>query len=244
MNAELAEKIERYLNGEMQPPEGRDFELQLSADEGLRKELELYKSINTTMNAPPSEEELRRTLQQMNRKYFPGGAKLMQGAFKKWMAVAAAVTVIVFGAVYFLISGKPSTEKLYARYAEPVSLDVQLRGSSADSLAQKAAAEFNKKNYAAATPLLEQYLLQRPDDAQMKFSLGVAYTETRNHERADKLFAVMASGNSAFAETAKWWFALSALKQNDKAQCRERLGNILSTSPYYTRAKELLKELD
>ncbi len=243
MNPEITEKIESYLNDEMQPEERRDFELQLATDIELQKSFELYNSINKTMSATPNENELNETLQQMNRKYFAGGSKLRQGSYKKWKAAAAAVIVIDFGAVYFLSSGKPSAEKLYAEFAQPPALNIQMRGTATDSLAQNAAASFNKKEYNTAKPLLQQYVQLQPENMQMEFSLAVCYLETGNYSQAELAFSAIALTQSAYKETAKWWLALSSLKQNDYGKCRDALNLIPQTSPYYTRAKELLGKL-
>jgi len=243
MRPELTEKIERYLNNEMQPQERNDFELQLSSDEELRNSFELYRSIDTTMNATAKEKELRQSLQQMNRKYFAEAGNVKQGRFKKWLAAAAAVLVIVFGAVYFLSSGKPSAEKLYAEFAQPPALNIQMRGTATDSLAQKAATAFNSKNYSDALPLIRAYIEQQPHDIQMTFSEAICYLETGKYKEAESRFSAFLISQTAYAETAKWWLALSSLKQNDFSKCRNTLNLITQTSPYYARAKELLEKL-
>jgi len=243
MSPELTEKIERYLNNEMQPQERADFELQLSADEALRNSLELYRSIDTTMSVSTKEKELRQSLQQMNRRYFAEGSNVKQEQFKKWLAVAAAVLVIIFGAVYFLSPGKSSAEKLYAEFAQPPALNIQMRGTATDSLAQKAAAAFNSKNYSEALPLIRAYIEQQPHDIQMTFSEAICYLETGKYKEAERRFLAFLISQTAYAETAKWWLALSSLKQNDYSKCRDTLNLITQTSPYYTRAKELLGKL-
>lgn len=243
MKPEWIDKTERYLGAEMDAGERTDFEAELSSNEELRKDFELYNSINKTMSASPNENKLRETLQQMNKKYFAGGAVVKKGSFKTWMAVAATLLLLLAAGFYFLFPTKPSVEKLYAQFAVHDPLSIQQRGNAADSLATNAANTFNDKHYIEALPLLQQYLQQQPDDIQVRFSLAVCYMETGAYMDAEKIFSAMASGQTAYAETARWYLALMALKQKDISQCRTYLEKITATSPYFTKAKELLGKL-
>jgi len=243
MKPEIIVTIEQYLNDEMSPHERKDFESRLAADEELRKDLELYNSINTTMSASPNEDALRKTLEQMNKKYFAGSAPVRKISLKKWLAVAASLVIIVATGLYFLLGNKPSAEKLYALYAQHDALNIQLRGDAADSIKEKAATAFNNKNYSTALPLLESSLQQQPADAPIQFSLAICYLETAKYNEAEKIFLQMETGQSAYADAAKWYLALTALKQNDLVKCRSRLNSIASSSAYYTKAKQLLEKL-
>jgi tetratricopeptide (TPR) repeat protein len=242
MKPETVEQIEQYLHDEMQPQERKDFELRLAADEELRKEFELYNSINTTMSASPNENALRKTLEQMNKKYFAEDTVVRKGSFKKWLAVAASLVFIIAISFYFL-SNKPSAEKLYAQYAQHEALNIQLRGNAVDSLKEKAAIAFNNKNYNGALPLLETSLQQQPGDVQIQFSLAICYLEAGKFIDAEKIFLQIETGQSAYADAAKWYLALTALKQNDLVKCRSRLNSISSSSAYFTKAKGLLEKI-
>jgi len=243
MKPEWIDKIERYLGAEMDAGERMDFEAALSSNAELRNDFTLYNSINKTMSASPNENELRETLQQMNKKYFAGGAVVKKGSFKTWIAVAASLLLLLAAGLYFLFPAKPSSEKLYAQFAVHDPLNIQQRGSSADSLATDAANKFNDKHYIEALPLLQKYLQQQPDDIQVKFSLAICYMETGAYMDAEKIFSATASGQTAYAETAQWYLALMALKQKNIDPCRTYLEKITATSPYFTRAKELLGKL-
>jgi len=262
MNPEITDKIERYLNDEMQPQERRDFELQLQNDEELKNNFDLYNSINNTMKAEEvsdDENKLKATLQQLNRKYILQGSKLKHGNFRKWIAAAAAVVIIVLGTVYFLSDKSMSAEKLYAANADHAPIKIQLRGNTADSLAGMAADKFNNKQYNGALPLLQAYLKQQsdsaaltlpqaylkqlPGDIQMRFSLGICYLELDRFADAEQIFSAIAAGQTAYAETANWYLALTALKQKDITKCRSILNSIPPTSAWFTKAKALFEKL-
>ena len=246
MNPEITDKIEQYLNDEMPPQERTDFEWQLQNNAALKNNFDLYNSINNTMKAEEvseDENELAKTLQQLNRKYILPGSQVKQGNFRKWMAAAAAVLILIFGGIYFFSDKNMSTEKLYASYAEHAPVKIQLRGNTADSFAGMAADKFNNKQYAEALPLLEQYSKQQPGDIQMIFSLGICYLETNRFTDAEKTFSTIAAGLTAYSETATWYLALTALKQKDIKKCRSILNSIPQTSAWYTKAKALLEKL-
>jgi tetratricopeptide (TPR) repeat protein len=245
MNPEITDKIERYLDDEMQPQERSDFELQLQNDKELKNNFDLYNSINNTMKAEEvSEEEnkLAATLQQLNRKYILMG-KVRHGDFRKWIAVAAAVLILVFGAIYFLSDKSMSAEKLYAANADHAPIKIQLRGNTADSLGGMAADKFNNKQYNKALPLLQAYIKQQPGDIQMIFSLGICYLEVDRFTDAEQIFSSIATGQTAYTETANWYLALTALKQKDIVKCRSLLNSIPQTSAWFTKAKTLLEKL-
>ncbi len=237
------DKAERYLDGEMNAGERTEFESELSANAALRKDLELYNSINKTMSGTPNENELRDTLQQMNKKYFAGGGVVKKGLFKKWLAVAALLILLISIGFYFLFPAKPSAEKLYAEYAKHDLLNIEQRGNTADPLATEAAGKFNNKEFIEALPLLQQYLQQHPDDIQVKFSIGICYLETGAYLDAEKIFSATAAGQTAYTGPARWYLVLTALKQKDMVTCKERLKNIAASSPYFTKAKALLEKL-
>lgn len=246
MNPEITDKIERYLNDEMQPQERTDFELQLQNDGALKNNFDLYNSINNTMKAEEvsdEENKLAASLQQLNRKYILQGGKLKQGNFKKWIAAAAAVLILVFGAIYFLDDKNMSAEKLYAGYAKHAPLKIQLRGNIADSLAGMAADKFNNKQYYEALPMLQEYVKQQPGDIQMNFSLGICYLELNRFTDAEQIFSTIATGQTAYTETANWYLALTALKQKDIVKCKSILNSISQTSAWFTKAKTLLEKL-
>lgn len=246
MEEALLQKIDQYLHNEMPPHERTAFELQIAGNDELRNYIQLYTAIDKTMqakNTSPNENELRQTLQQMNRKYFTDGGIVKQGSFKKWLAIAASVIIVIAVGIYFLFPGKPDAERLYAQFAKHDALNIQLRGNKADTVAQNAAVAFNKKEYPAALPLLENYVQLQADDIQMKFSLAICYMETDKYNEADTIFTTIAAGQTAYAATAQWYKALLALKQKDYTKCRAVLNTIPASSSYAAKAKELLEAL-
>lgn len=244
MKAETIEIIEQYLNNELTSEQRKDFELQLTSNNDLLNDFELYKSINTTMSATSNENELRQTLQQMNKKYFAENtAVVKKGRFNKWLVIAASVIFITAVSLYFILNSKLSSEQLYADYVQHSPLHIQMRGNESDASAQKAAAEYNNKQYKAALLSIETYLKMQPEDIQMKFAAAVCYLETGKYTEGEKIFSTIAGGQTAYTDAAKWYLAMTALKQNDFEKCRSNLKGIPISSSYFTKAKELLEKL-
>jgi hypothetical protein len=60
---------------------------------------------------------------------------------------------------------------------------------------------------------------------------------------AEQIFSSIATGQTAYTETANWYLALTALKQKDIVKCRSLLNSIPQTSAWFTKAKTLLEKL-
>lgn len=246
MNETDLEKAEQYLDNSMPDAERTEFELRIAADEELRNYVQLYSSIDKTMrteNTSPGENELRQTLQQMGKKYFAGEGNVKQGSFKKLLAIAASVILVISVGIYFFMQSKPDAEKLYAQFAQHDPVNIQLRGSADDSLAQLAAGKFNAKQYYEALPLLQQYLAKQPGDVQMKFSEAICYMELNKNKEAYAVFSELASGSTAYAAAAQWYQALLALREKEFTKCRGILNSIPSSSSFFKKAQELKEKL-
>ena len=246
MNETDLEKTAQYLDNGMTDAGRKEFELQMAADEELRNYVQLYSSIDKTMKTEktsPGENELRQTLQHMGKKYFSGEGKVKQMSFKKLLAVAASVIIIISAGIYFWMQSEPSEEKLYAEFAQHEAINIQSRGSADDSLAQQAAGKFNSRNYIEALPALQVYLTKQPGDVQMRFSEAICYLELNKNKEADAIFSELASGNTAYAAEAQWYRALLALKEKDITKCRSILNSIPTSSSFYTKAQKLKVKL-
>lgn len=246
MNEAELEKAGQYLDNEMSPGERKEFELQIANNAELLNYIQLHTSIDHTMkteNSSPGENELRQTLQQMGKKYFAGEGNVKRGGFKKWLAIAASVIIVVSAGIYFWIQSKPPAEKLYAQFAQHEAINIQLRGVADDSLVQLAADKFNGKHYYEALPVLQQYLAKQPTDIQMRFSEAICYMELNKNKEADAIFSELASGNSAYSAAAQWYQALLALKQKDITKCRSILISIPQSSSFFAKAQELKGKL-
>ena len=252
MQNELFEKIELYLNNELKGEELRLFEEQLENDEKLREQVVLYKTIGNEMRQQMSgnedEEQLKRTLADLNKKYFhqPGSSAgvLSLNKRRRWMFAAAAILLLLIAGVYwYFFTGSKGNETLYAQYAIHQPLSFQRGGKDTSGILQDAIAAYNNKKFKEALIYLDLYLRKDSTDAELVLAKNICLTETGNPEQAIVGFDQLAEENKIFKYQALWYKALAYLKQNDKAGCKKILGSIPADADTYPKAKKLLQEL-
>jgi predicted Zn-dependent protease len=242
------EHIEKYLGGELSRDEMQAFEIRLQNDKAFAEVFAMYKMIEGEMIETADERQLKEKLSGISQKYFDtsADAKIISLTTnrKKWWLYAAAAAVIV---TLFIV--KPwqdkalTNEQLYAQYAVPEELPAVVRGANDDSLLIKATTLFNQKNYAAALPLLDSIIKQKPGEAQLQLSLGICLTQTGKFESAINIFDSLAAKESSYKYEAMAWKAFAFLKQDKREECIAALKLITADAANYEKAKELIRKL-
>ena len=247
MKAFAHDMICRYLDGDMKGDELLAFQEQLLQDGDLQQEVALVKEVNETlkMKLHPDENELalRNTLQEMRGAYFSENqatAKIIPLKHFRWVMAAAAVFI---AAIILTIWSPWSKGNLYQQYASLEMPGVAQRGDPADSLLKIATTHFNDKRFAQAIPLFETMLKNDPQNAYLHYYFGVALLQNGQTDRSRNELEQLHNGASLFRDDAAFYLALSYLKEQDKAQCREWLNKIPADAPIHGKAQELLKKL-
>ena len=245
------EQIERYLAGELSNEEVQAFELRLQTDSEFAENFTLYQSIQNEMQSDEDEASLKEELWRHTKKYFgeeeKGGKVIPMGPVRKkrWVyaAVAAAACIALLLVFRPWQDNRLSNDELYAQNAVPEDLPTTMRGGNDDSLRARAAALYNKKDFAAALPLLDSITKYNPGEAQLQLALGICYLQTNNFEMAITKFDSLAAGQSIYHYDAFAWKAYVYLKQNNKEACIAALKQIPADAPNYGKAEKLIKEL-
>jgi tetratricopeptide (TPR) repeat protein len=239
------EKIELYLANEMDAAEKAVFEQELTENEDLKETYLLYVSIQNTMkqDVNADKEGFQKIINEQQQKHFNTNKQFKkQAPIRKLLFIglsAAAIIAIMFTFFPRGSAGKKSNEELYAYYAKVDAVDEITRGNN-DSLFNMAAQLFNQKKYAESAKLFEKI---QSNNAQVQFILGIAYTETKEFDKAVTYFNEVLKGNSVFKEKAYWHKAMVYLKKNETEKCKEQLKSISKESDYYDEAQQLLKEI-
>lgn len=243
------EQIEKYLGGELAPDELQAFEIRLQNDIAFAEVFAMYKSIESEMNEPEDEKELRKTLSGISQKHFdtatPAKVITLKNHRNKWLlyATAAAASIII---LLFLKPWQQKTlnnDQLYAQYATVQDLPAVVRGSNDDSLLLKATTFYNQAKYTAALVLLDSITRQKPSEAQLQLALGICFLETGKFDSAINRFNKLAVLESVYRYDAIEWKGLAYLKQNKTADCIAALKSIPADAANYTKAKELIEKL-
>lgn len=237
--------IARYAEGDMTAEEQLAFEQELAANVSLQEQLALYHEVHSLLKQHFHKDEqqvqLEETLQQMRGEFFRGAsnpAKVV--SINRYLRYAVGVAALF---LVTLFVWQPWKTDLFEEYAATRMINPTERGENADSLLQHAAVAFNKKDYPAASTLLEKVVKLHPEDAFSSFYYGVALLHTGQTMPSRMILGAIYDGESVFKYEAAFYIALTYLKDEDKLLCREWLQKIPADAANYTKAQELLKKL-
>src|SRR5262249_37179775 len=147
----------RYVDGELDAAEQREFEAQLERDPSLAGEVALYRELKATLTERLGPDDtamvLRERLSTLNKEYFRTATRARRLPMGRWApGMAAAVLFIVATLLLW-----PSDHKtFYQRLGDTQMVGLTERGDPADTLMQEAAGYFNRKEFVKALPLLDR----------------------------------------------------------------------------------------
>lgn len=238
------ERIDRYLNGEMEAVEKQAFDVEVAANAQLAEELALQKDMVDFLRRKDRRAVLQNELKNIGNDYFksaPETAKVVQMPRQRlrWVMIASAAAVIALLLVWqFLL---PSN--LYDQYAvyAPLALTEKSATTTVDWSTTEVA--FNSRDYKTAATQLTQYLTEYPNDQLARLYLGICKMELDKPDEARQIFQSFANADASIKDYADWYLALSYLKADDEIASRKALQVITPASSLYEQAQALLKKL-
>lgn len=247
-NQETYEQIERYLQGALEGEELLRFERALDEDAALAEEVKLQRSVSNLL----SEEgvgELDQKLSELRGEYAAEGPKLLP--FRKMWFVAAAVLVLGIAYIgFFKTAGLIDGEQLYISYFEPYPADNAVRSQGADSTQidqlKTALDAYSKGDLEEAARGFLGYLYLQETDARASFYLGVTLLSQGYADKAEAtLGAVAERSDSIYSDPARWYYALSLIRQGKRSSARKELQKLSRNAKGKFRklADDLIEEL-
>jgi Tetratricopeptide repeat len=212
------DRINSYLDGEMDATEKTAFEAVMQEDAGLKNEVTLLQEVNETlrMKLHPGKNEtaLLHTMEDLRGEYFPGRKVHRIVPFRRtgWMAAAAAVFILV---IMFAI-WQPWQKDLYRQYADTEMPAVAERGGPADVLLKQATEYFNHKDYAGAITACKAILKDDPQNTYVQYYYAIALMQNNQVNDSRNGLMLLFKGESLFKYNAAFYLALSYLKENNK----------------------------
>ncbi len=237
--------LHNYFNGLLPPEEARDVEARAASDPAFGEEFTLRKEMEAFPRKEAEREAMVDLLKTVGKDYFKDEIaetpqfKVVRNNLRRWIALAASITLVAAAIWFFTRSGGMPTYQQYAQH-EPLSFTVM-----GDNLVSKTDAEtnFEQKDFGKALAALDQVLAAEPDNIKAKFYRGICLIELDRSAEARTVFEPLAAGNSAFKEDAAWYVALSYLQEKNTGACKAALMKIDSGSIHYKAAQEMLKGL-
>lgn len=236
--------FENYLLGELSKEEIVAFETRLETDSKFKESFNTYKEL-TSFLEHKFENEAASTAFQTNLKnisiaYFDKQESPVKSIkFKPWLYATAASVVLLISIVLFNNLSTP----VYSDYANYDSISLTVRGEQ-DALLHTAENAFNAKDFAKAEEAFKSLMVLDKDNVELQFYRGVANVELNKFETAEKLLLSLSKGQSVYKNKAKWYLALSNLKQEEYDECIEILKTIPEDADEYKQAQKLIKKLD
>ncbi|MCB0644647.1 MAG: tetratricopeptide repeat protein [Phaeodactylibacter sp.] len=245
-NLNLQEKIDRFLEGEMEASERQSFEQEIQENPEARELLQLNQALAETL-ADQQETQLIEAIQSVRAARTSTGntAKIVpfQTRLLRWAAIALVLIAVGIGFRYFVNPDTPET--LFAANFEGKQMQVTEMSAATDALLQEGTERYNTGQYQAAAERLQSYLQAEPEHWEVQLYLGNALLQAGQADDARVVYQKIVSSGSSYAEPAEWQSALSFLKSGKTAQAKAALQSIADRPghSYQKKASNLLKRL-
>jgi len=243
MSEAREKQISDYLESKMSETSRQAFEKKLSEDSELAEEVRDLQSLEQALQAAGMDDlisDMHNWELEINQTQ-SGGI-----IWKKLLAVAAIITLILVPALYLFNSQKPTSEELFLSYYEPYDELITTRGNvdSLNLLLIDGMDAYNQGAYQECSDLLVSYLELNPEAYRVALYLAIAQLELNLQEEAELNF-LKAQEDPVFKQQAEWYQALSYLKFSETKKAKVVLKSIANSKNHYRKnqADRLLKDL-
>ena len=238
------ERIDRYLNGEMDTAEKQSFEAALAGDAQLAKDLAVQRDMAHFLQRQTQKSALQAQLKTVGGDYFiqhraPG--KIIPLPRKRLVGIASAVAAVAV--ILLLLWQFWSAPSLFDEFAKHPPLALSSKSAGPTNWAETETA-FQSGDYAKAETQLAQYTTRFPEDGLARVYLGICKMELNKTAEARLIFQGFADADASLKDFADWNLALNELKSGNDAACRTALKAIAPASSFFDRAQLLLSRLD
>ncbi|MEM7549579.1 MAG: tetratricopeptide repeat protein [Bacteroidota bacterium] len=250
MKKDYQDLIEKYLEGDLEGIELKNFEKKLENIPELKREITLQKEIREAL-LEKDVDEFRTKLQTFKK---VGGIEKQKSnpstlTISLLYKVAASVLLILSSAlvVFLIFFNKPSNHELFNEYFIPYDNLVVSRGSSSENpQLNKAMSLYDIGKYRKAIEAFKN--TKQENSVVASFYMGVSYLSIGDTENSiNKFSEVIESDNEILAEVAMWYKALAMIKKEDVEAAKKILKQLTTSENsrfYRDRAESLLNELN
>lgn len=236
--------FENYLAEELSDKERINFEDKIKSDKDFKISFSLYKETSRFLDNKFKNEANRiafkKNLEKISDNYFEKNVSIKKTSrFKPWHYSIAASLLLIFS-VYFYQNTKTPTYNDFANYN---AIELATR-SNQDHLIIEAEKAFNTKNFDIANSIFTQLLEKDENNTEIKLYNAFSLIELNNFTEADAVLKEISNGESTYREKAKWYLALSKLKQKEYDSCKVILETIPASANEYSDAQKLLSKLE
>jgi tetratricopeptide (TPR) repeat protein len=261
------EQIQKYLDNELEESEKIAFEQEIAENEMLAQEVALFQKLPQYIGEGQSPDvdletehpqfkaylkvflsdeskQLENELENIGTAFLQNEnqetSNKVVAIYSRWKVLsAAAVVLVLFGSLWFLMKPTSSTA-LYSSYVQHDAIILNQRGNE-DEISKNAEELYNQGNYEAAIPLLLKVNEQNLN-FDVLLALGVSYLELDDYDNALAQFEAIGQSDAIIKDKALWYEAATYLKQNNRDLARQKLLQLQEEYPFF-KAKETKKIL-
>jgi tetratricopeptide (TPR) repeat protein len=239
--------ISKYLAGELDALTAARFEEDLSQNETLRRELELYKDIDDAL-ADTEVMELRMQLREMQTQLNPEIYGSSKTRYRRATRIAVAASLLVLlGFSTLNLFRFSATQKLLDKYYQPYEVTSTNRSGSSDAnlVLRDALEKYQAHEYGEAVVLFEKVLEKNPEQMGTQLYSGISNFEIAEYQKAGKSFTkVIEHNDNLYIEQAKWYLGFCYLKTEETDKAIKQFSEIAKSNSFYSeKAKAILKKL-
>lgn len=240
--------ISKYLEGELNPIQTKDFEKALIQDHELKEELDLRREVDEAL-ADTEVLDLRAQLNEIHEELRPQIIRRTRQASKRVLryAVAASVAVIISLGTYTLFFKTVNNNKIVSQFYKPYDVTLVNRSANEDlsGVIRNALFMYENQEYREAIGLFEQILDSNPKIIASHFYSGVSYLEIEEFNNAGISFSkVLSHNDNLYIEQAEWYLGMVFLFTDQKDKAKKQFQKIKNDDGYYSKkAGKILRKL-
>lgn len=238
------EKIDPYLDGELNEEEKAAFEKSVEQDPQLEEEVRqnmLLREVVETAYQENLRAHIRTWKSEGSKNSDRQVATIRRLGYR--LAAAASVVIILTASIFTMVVPQYSNDRIAARFYEPDADLGSIRGSNDADILRQAFENYEQGNFTGAIPGFQRY----PDNDKALYGLGLSYYQIEDFENAIITFKALAERkNIEYTEKAEFYLLLSYLKADQTGpEFQELLNKVIEEEGYYVgQAQGIKKKLD
>ena len=243
---EQLELIVKHLEGNLGKTEKNTFDHLHESSEEFRKELKNTEFMLASLKVSDRMNRFQEVKQAFDE--FEGIAETSSRSIKPyWMiGVAATVTLMVFGTLYWMNSGvAKNSQELYAQYFEVFPIEAGGARNHTEGISD-GLGFYKSAEYSQAIPYLKE-LINADSSVVNKIYLANAYLKAGQPVEAESVLKkmVVTPLNSVYERYAKWYLSLALLAQNKDEVAQRYLKELAKSGGYFqVEAQEISEIID
>ena len=239
--------IDKYLAGEMDESEVRQFEQKLLENKDLLNDMEFEKDISKILGQTDVIEFRQKVKEAIGMAKLESPLRrVIPLTPRRIMLMAASITILIVlaAAVYILVPKTYSNSRLFSMYYDSEN-PIHITRSGSSSLVE-AMRYYQQKNYPEAITLFKEFLKDDPHNSAIRFYMAIAEIETNQNEDAIASFReIIRDGNNLYVEPAEWYLGLCLLRTNQNELALKQFSEIAADehNSYQNEAVKIIMQI-